>query len=127
MKPEDIIELQEKLIIIYKFISQKRLLNKFFFEGLEDQIPSRDLSSNPMVKEIVEMDDSSQILRECILELEEITLSRFKEVYDIEDYEDLFQMILFKNNVESLCVKFGLKDCNEIEKLNIKNLIEIIE
>jgi hypothetical protein len=127
MKTEDIIELQEKLIIIYKFISQKRLLNKFFFEGLEDQIPSRDLSSNPMVKEIVEMDDSSQILRECILELEEINPSRFKEAYDIEDYEDLFQMILFKNNVESLCVKFGLKDCDEIEKLNINNLIEIIE
>lgn len=127
LKIEEVIELQEKLIIIYKYVSQKRMFNKFYFSGMEDQIPSRDLSSNTMVKEIVELDDAEDMLKESILELEEMLPSNFKEDYDPEDFDNEFQYILFKNNPDALYVKYQLNDGEEIEKLDISALMELIE
>jgi hypothetical protein len=127
LKIEEVIELQEKLIIIYKYVSQKRMFNKFYFSGLEDQIPSRDLSSNPMVKEIVELEDAEDMLKESILELEEMLPPNFKEDYDPDDFHNEFQYILFKNNPDALYIKYELKDGEEIEKLDISALMELIE
>lgn len=127
LKIEEIIELQEKLILIYKYISQKRQLARFYYSGMEDQMPSRDLSSNPLVKKIVEMDDAENILKECILELENMLPAKFKEDYDEEVFDNEFQYILIKNSLEALGMKYNMNDCDEIEKLNISNLVELIE
>lgn len=127
LKIEEVLELQEKLIIIYKYISQKRLLGAFFYSGLEDQIPSRDLSSNPLVKKVVEMEESENMLKEAILELEEMLPSNFKDDYDPDEFDNELQYILFKNDLESLCMKYGLKDSDEVEKLDIGALLELIE
>ncbi|MCK9151204.1 hypothetical protein [Methanobacterium alcaliphilum] len=126
LKLKDVIELQEKLIIIYKYISQKRQLALFYYSGMEDQIPSKDLNSNPFVKKVVEMDHAEDILKECILELEDMLPLKFKEDYDPEVFDNEFQYILFKNSLEALGMKYKMKDCDEIEKLDISSLVELI-
>ncbi len=126
LKGQEALELQEKLIIIYKFISQDKLMKSFFFSGLENDIPHRNMDDNPLVKKIVEMDDSQDILKACILELEQLKPRKFGEEDDLEGFNDKFDYLLHKYNLDYTCKKYGLKDCAEIEKLDIEGLIELI-
>lgn len=126
LKTDDVVELQEKLFIIYKYISQQKSLKNFFYQGLEDEMPKRDLSSNPIVKELIEMEDSMEILKECILELETMKPPKLRNDSGITDKDDLFHFLLIETDNEYLCMKYNLKDSNEIEKLNIEHLIELI-
>jgi hypothetical protein len=126
LKGEEALELQEKLVIIYKFISQDKLMRKFFFSGLEKDLPPKNLDHNLMVKKIVQMDNSQDILKECILELEQLKPRKFNQEEDLEGFNDKFDYIINKKNLDVTCKKYGLKDCGEIEKLDIDGLIELI-
>lgn len=126
LKTDDVVELQEKLFIIYKYNSQQKSLKNFFYQGLEDEIPKRDLSINPIVQELTKMEDSMEILKECILELEDMKPPKLKNNSGITDKNELFHFLLIETDIEYLTMKYGLKDSDEIEKLNIESLIELI-
>ncbi len=117
------VELQEKLIIIYKYLSQKKLLKKFFLEGLDNELFSRNLDGNPQVKKLVQMENAADFLEESILALEDIK----KQSFDYNVNEDAtFEEIINKINTDYLCKKYGLRDCQEIEKIDLSSLIEAI-
>jgi hypothetical protein len=119
-------ELQEKLIIIYKFISQDKLMRNFYFSGLEKDMPSKNLDENPLIKKLLQMDNSQDMIKECIMELDKLKPRKFGEEEDLEGFKDKFDYIINKENIEYTCKKYGLRDCAEIEKLDIENLIELI-
>ena len=126
LKTDDIVELQEKLFIIYKYISQQKSLKNFFYQGLEDEIPKRDLSINPIIQELITMKESEEILKECILELESMKPPKLRNNSGITDKNELFYYLLLETDIEYLTMKYGLKDSDEIERLNIEHLIELI-
>lgn len=126
LKTDDVVELQEKLFLIYKYISQQKSLKNFFYQGLEDEIPKRDLSNNPIVQELTTMQESEEILKECILELESMKPKKFRNDSGITDKNELFYYLLLETDIEYLTMKYNLKDSDEIEKLNIEHLIELI-
>jgi len=121
LRGEDALELQEKLIIIYKYLKQERLMKKFYLDGLENNLSSPDLDSNPLVKKLIQKKDAPEILEESILALEEIK-ARFGFSEKVTDFED----IVNQENLDYLCRRYGLKDCREIEKLDLSNLINTI-
>lgn len=123
LKPAEAVELQEKLIIIYKYISQEKLLKKIFFNGLNSEIFSRDLEGNPMVKKLIHMDNALDFLEESIMELADITMHYFEHS---SEEVTRFEEVLNQNNLDHLCKKYGLKDCQEIEKLELDVLIRAI-
>ena len=126
LKTDDVVELQEKLLLIYKYISQQESLKNFFYQGLEDEMPKKDLSINPIVQELISMEDSMQILKECILELEAMKPKKLQNNYGITDKNELFHYLVIETDIEYISMKYGLKDSDEIEKLNIEPLIELI-
>ncbi len=126
LKTDDVVELQEKLFIIYKYISQQKSLKNFFYQGLENEMPKRDLSKNTMVKTLVETENSIKILKECILDLESMKPPKLRKSNNINNKNELFHVLLLETNLEYLTMKYSLKDSDEIEKLNIEHLIELI-
>lgn len=117
------VELQEKLIIIYKYLSQKKLLKKFFLQDLDSELFSRNLDGNPQVNKLVGMENAAAFLEESIMALEEIK----KKSFDYDGDEDAtVEEIINKINIDYLCKKYGLKDCQEIEKLKLSHLLEAI-
>ena len=53
LKKSELLELQEKLILIYKFINQERMYEKFFFEGLD--IKKSYKTDNKLISKLLEM------------------------------------------------------------------------
>ncbi|GAB6055950.1 hypothetical protein JCM15415_12660 [Methanobacterium movens] len=118
---KEALELQEKLIIIYKYISQERLMKKFYLDGLEDSLTSPKMDSNLLVKKLIQKEDAPEILKESILALEEI-----KARFNISEKATDFENIINQENLDYLCRRYGLKDCREIEKLDLSKLINAI-
>ncbi|RJS48258.1 MAG: hypothetical protein CIT03_09030 [Methanobacterium sp.] len=118
---KEALELQEKLIIIYKYISQERLMKKFYLDGLEDSLTSPNMDSNLLVKKLIQKEDAPEILKESILALEEI-----KARFNISEKANDFENIINQKNLDYLCRRYGLKDCREIEKLDLSKLINAI-
>ncbi len=70
LNQNEIQELQEKLILIYKFINQERMYEKFFFEGLDTKKSFK--TDNKLINKLLEMKDPEEFLETCIIELEEL-------------------------------------------------------
>ena len=58
-------QVQEQILLIYRFVEEDRLFRKFYGAGLS----TRD---NHLLNRILKMEDAEEILRNCIMELEEI-------------------------------------------------------
>ncbi|MGL6297870.1 MAG: hypothetical protein ACRC1M_01750 [Methanobacteriaceae archaeon] len=131
LTPYDAIELQQKLIILYKFILQKKLYDKFYltdslaiFKDIESskQLQNEDLESiDPAVKEILAMENNEEFLEDCLLELEELRPPTIDRDYDIN-----INYITNRKSVEFLAKAHGLKDSEDINSLKIQKLIELL-
>lgn len=105
-------ELQDKLIIIYKFISHQKHLKRFF----DYHPPIR----SEAVKKLLKSPESEKILKEAILELEKIINPR------VEKSEDLLHHILNREDVEFIAKRYGMRDSWDLNKLDIEKLIKRI-
>ncbi|MDI9624009.1 MAG: hypothetical protein QFX38_03885 [Methanothermobacter sp.] len=105
-------ELQDKLIILYKFISHQKHLEGFF-----DYSPP---TKSDYIKRLLKNPESDKILKEAIIELEKIIDS------EVEKSEDLFQNILNREDVEFIAKRYGMKDSWDLNKLNIEKLLKKI-
>ncbi|MEN6330259.1 MAG: hypothetical protein ABFC91_08215 [Methanobacteriaceae archaeon] len=103
---------EEQILLIYRFAEEDRLFRKFYGTGL----PTGD---NQILYQILKMDDAEEILRSCLIELEEIiTGSRpsrmeFEEMIVNYDPSDTYR-------------KFGLKGLGDVYKLDLEKLVELI-
>ncbi len=108
-------ELQEKLILIYKYVSQEKLYEKFFFENSGLVRPYR--YRNKLLEELVKMTDSVEFLKTCILEVAEIKEGKPPEKISFID-------ILEKQDTVSLLHKYGLAKLEDVQDLDLTDLLE---
>ncbi len=120
LKKSELLELQEKLILIYKFINQERMYEKFFFEGLD--IKKSYKTDNKLISKLLEMKDPEEFLETCVIELEELKTGEKIE----HNVHNSFNDIIDELYTESLYHKYDMKDPDDVDKLNIHNLLDFI-
>ncbi|WP_414469452.1 hypothetical protein [Methanobacterium sp. ACI-7] len=111
---EELEMLQEQLIIIYKIIHQNRMMNAFYFQGID----SDNLKGN-LINKINELEDPEDTLKACIVEIEEM-----KENKNLE--EDIFNEILERNDISFLNKKYCIKNTEDLDRLDVKQLLCLI-
>lgn len=114
IQEKDLQELQEKLILIYKFVTQEKLYEKFFFEDCNLERPYK--YKNRLIEKLVQMDDSVEFLKTCIIEVEELKGARVEDISFIDILED--------QDTESLLDKYGLVNLEDVENLDLTVLLE---
>lgn len=114
-KKRDLQELQEKLILIYKFISQEKMYEKFFFKDSNLQRPYK--YRNKMIEELINMDDSQDFLKKCILEVQELKEEKHENEISFTD-------ILDEQDTASLRAKYGLDKFKNIQDLDLSVLLK---
>jgi hypothetical protein len=107
-------ELQEKLILIYKYVSQEKIYEKFFFEDSNLQRPYR--YRNELIGELVKMDDSVDFIKTCILEVKELKEGKPQDEISFID-------ILEAQDTASLLAKYGLAKLEDVQDLDLTDLL----
>ncbi|MGB9978508.1 hypothetical protein [Methanobacterium sp.] len=109
-------ELQEQIIIIYKVIHQNSTFNSFFYQDMDVSMPKSD--SN-LINELGELENAEEILRKCIVELEEIKQN--EKLVDKVFYE-----IIARYDLKELYEKYSINEPKDLDKLDIKELLKIL-
>jgi hypothetical protein len=107
-------ELEEQLILLYRFVSQINSLKKFYYSGMDYKPVFKD--DTGILTELVENEDSEEILKTCIMELEEDKGNKDLKFYEVLDSYD----------VEELYNKYELQDVVEVNKLDLKKLVDAL-
>jgi hypothetical protein len=103
--------IEEQLLLVYRFVEEDRLFRKFYGTGL----PTGD---NQLLNLILNMDDAEEILRNCIMELEEIiTGSRPSRIE--------FEEMIVNYDPSDTYRKYGLKGLGDVYQLELKKLVEL--
>lgn len=113
---KEVNELQEQIIIIYKVIHQDNTFNSFYFKDMDVNMPK---SESNLVNKLGELENAEEILRRCIVELEEI--KRDEKLPDKVFYE-----IMAGQDLKEIYTKYNVKGAGDLDRLNIKELIEIL-
>lgn len=117
LNQDELQQLQEKLILIYKFVKQEKMYQKFFFEGIEFEKSFK--YKNKLINQLLEMENPEEFLKECILELEELkTGEKLEKKVSLID-------VLEKQDLENLYYKYGVKDIYDVDKLDIKDVLKL--
>ncbi len=114
----EIEKLQEKLIIVYRFISQEKKFKKFYYEGIEVKDKFND--DNGFLKKLMELDDSEELLKSCIIELEDMK-SGSESMTPVG-----FQEFMMEQDWNELYKKNGMKTLEDVGKLDLEMLIELL-
>jgi hypothetical protein len=111
-------ELQDKLIIVYRFISQEKKFKNFYYEGIDVKENFNDETG--FLNKLMELDDSEELLKSCIIELEDmkggndtLTPTKFQEFMMEQDWKLLYK-------------KYGMKTIEDVEKLDLGMLLELL-
>ena len=113
---KEVEELQEQIIIIYKVIDQNNTYISFFYQDMDVNIPKSD--SN-LINELDELENAEEMLKKCIVELEEI-----KKNERLED--KIFYEIIARYDLRELYEKYGITEPKDLDKLDIKELLKIL-
>ena len=116
LTPKEVKELQEKLLIVHRFISQKKKFKNFYYQGIDvkENIP-RDQG---LVYQLMKLDDPEDLLKNCIMELEDMkndgrSFPLFHEFLINQDWTFLYQ-------------KYGMKTSDDVGKLDLERLLELL-
>ncbi len=120
LNKNEIQELQEKLILIYKFINQERMYEKFFLKGLD--IKKSFKRENQLINKLLEMADSEEFLETCVIELEELKTGKTLKNESNHQFRD----ILEEQDFENLYHKYNMKSLDNVDKLDIRKLLDFI-
>ncbi|MGZ7043337.1 MAG: hypothetical protein ACXVHM_01980 [Methanobacterium sp.] len=107
-------KLQEGLILIYKTIHQNRMANSFYFQGLESQN-----SSSQLINRINELENPEEVLKVCIIELEEI---KEKKKLKMEN----FNGILDDYDISFLKRKYYIREIKDFDNLDVEELLSLL-
>ena len=108
----EIDELEEQLILLYRFVSQINSLKRFYYSGMDYKPVFED--DTGILKELIENENSEEILKSSILELEKMQGNKdiqFHEVLDSYDVEELYH-------------KYDLHDVVDVNKLDLERIID---
>lgn len=97
LNPYQLQELQEYLILLYKFVSQRNMLKNFYHNDMKVNEPLNfDLD---IVKNFTEGEDSEELLKNSIIEVEELKTGETLKTLQKEDFQDKFNEIILKSRV----------------------------
>lgn len=115
---KEIEELQDKLMIVYRFISQEKKFKNFYYDGIEVKDNLGDDSG--FLKKLMELDDSEELLKSCIIELED--MKRVEESFNPSE----FQEFMIELDWNRLYKKYGMKNLDDVKKLDLEMLLELL-
>lgn len=115
---EQIEELQEQIILIYRAINQDKMFKRFFYDGSD--VTWMPKNKDSIINKLNELEDPEDLLKKCIIELEEIKKG--------ESFEDGITVheIISSIDLEYLYKKYDMKNPQDIEKLDIKRLLNLL-
>ncbi len=114
---QELLELQEQLVIVYKLISQHRLMKKFYYNGLEYDDPF--INNSELIREFMRTENPDLILKGSIMEIEKINNPELSDEIDFCDILNSFDLDLLK-------YKYRIEKPSDIDNLNIKSLLNQI-
>lgn len=116
---KEIEELQDKLLIVYRFISQGKKFKTFYYEGIEVEDNLED-DDNNFLNKLMKLEDSEELLRSCIIELEDM-----KGVTESLSPPE-FQEFIIEQDWNFLYKKYGMKNLDDVKKLDLEVLLELL-
>jgi hypothetical protein len=66
-KREKLDELEEQLVLLYRFVAQNNSFKKFYYEGVDVKPSFKDETG--ILTELISNDDSEEILKTCIMNI----------------------------------------------------------
>lgn len=116
-KIEKLEELEEQLVLLYRFVAQNNSFKKFYYEGVDVKPSFKDETG--MLTELINNDESEEILKTCIMEIEESK----KADNDETNEKPKFHEVLDSYDTEVLYNKYGMSGVEDVDKLDIKKII----
>ncbi|MDP3065313.1 MAG: hypothetical protein Q8N08_01105 [Methanobacteriaceae archaeon] len=113
MNAREATEVEEQLLLIYRFLEEDRLFKKFYGADLATK------KDNQILNRLLTEENAEEILRNCIRELEEIktgskpSRGKFEEMIVSYDPSDSYR-------------KYGMKGLGDIYKLDLKRIIQLL-
>ncbi len=118
LNPKEVDELQEKLLIVHRFISQEKKFKNFYYQGIDVKESIND--EQGMISKLMELGDAEELLKNCIIELEDMkpngqsfTPTEFHEFLIDQDWQSLYK-------------KYGMKTSEDVGKLDLKMFLELL-
>ncbi len=113
-KKEKLEELEEQLVLLYRFVSQNNSFKRFYYEGVDVKPSFKDETG--ILTELIANDDSEEILKTCIMEIEESKHDDTKEKLE-------FHEVLDSYDTEILYKKYGMSGVEDVDKLDLKKIV----
>ena len=120
LKRDELEDLEEQLILLYRFVAQNNTLKKFYYEGLYIKPSFKDETG--ILTELYKNEDSEEILKTCIMELEELKGTE-EEVKKEENEVKKFHEVLDSYDIELLYKKYGMSGVEDVDKLNLEKIV----
>lgn len=121
-KRDELEDLEEQLVLLYRFVAQNNTLKKFYYEGIDIKPSFKDKTG--ILTELVNNEDSEEILKTCIMEIEESK----KEIQDESDKgeQKKFHEVLNSYDIQVLYQKYGMSGVEDVDKLDINRILEAL-
>ena len=116
-KIEKLAELEEQLVLLYRFVAQNNSFKKFYYEGIDVKPSFKDETG--ILTELVSNDDSEEILKTSIMEIEESKIDNEDETKE----KPKFHEVLDSYDTEVLFNKYGMSGVEDVDKLDLKKII----
>ncbi len=120
-KREKLEELEEQLVLLYRFVAQNNSFKKFYYEGVDIKPSFKDETG--ILTELISNDDSEEILKTCIMEIEE---SKNEDSTDKTQEKSKFHEVLDSYDIEVLYKKYGMSGVEDVDKLDINKIISAL-
>ena len=120
LKKNELDVLEEQLILLYRFVVQNNTLKKFYYEGVDIKPSFKDETG--ILTELIKNEDSEEILKTCIMELEE-SKGTNEEVKKEEKEFKKFHEVLNSYDIELLYKKYGMSGVEDVDKLNLEKIV----
>jgi hypothetical protein len=118
LTPKEVDELQEKLLIVHRFISQEKKFKSFYYQGIDVKMNLND--EQGMVSKLMELDDAEDLLKNCIMELEDMKRNG-------QSFTPLeFHEFLIDQDWKFLYKKYGMKTSEDVGKLDLEMFLELL-
>jgi len=90
LNPREVAEIQEKLLLVHRFVSQEKRFKNFYYPGIDvkENIPDDQC----MIRKLMELDDTEELLKNCIIELEGIKTG--KKLFTPEEFNEFLIIMI---------------------------------
>jgi hypothetical protein len=120
-KREKLEELEEQLILLYRFVAQNNSFKRFYYEGVDVKASFNDKTG--ILTELISNEDSEEILKTCIMEIED---SKEEDINEATIEKPKFHEVLDSYDTEVLYQKYGMSGVEDVDKLDIKKIIDLL-